>query len=144
MKKYIPFALFFIWCCGDKESSESEESYAYMGVTASGIIDFETDAFEDDTMYTWYQILDISVTASYDSNATEFNDIYKRISPGQYYWSGRGITFRLDTTSFQLAYDTTDVSGEFTINEGDICIFSISTDDSLKIGNTTKLCSDEL
>jgi len=45
MKKYIPFALFFIWCCGDKESSETEESYAYMGVAASGIIDFETDKY---------------------------------------------------------------------------------------------------
>jgi len=143
MKKYIPIILFFIWCCGDEETSDLDESSAYVGVAASGIIDFETDAFEDDTMYTWYDILGITVTASYDSNATDFNEIYKKVNPGQYYWSGRGITFYIDTTSFQIAYDTTDVSGEFVINDGDICIFSISTDDSLKIGVTTNSCSDE-
>ena len=77
MKKYILIILFFIWCCGDEETSDLDESSAYMGVAASGIIDFETDAFEDDTMYTWYDILGITVTASYDSNATDFNEIYK-------------------------------------------------------------------
>ncbi len=110
-----------------------------MGIAASGIIDFETDAFEDDIMYTWYEILGFRVTASYDSNATAFNKMYKKVDPGQYYWSGRGITFHIDTTSFQIAYDTTDVSGEFVIEDGDICIFSISIDDSLNIGVTTKL-----
>jgi len=143
MKRYIPIFLLFIWCCGDIETSDSEELSAYMGVAASGIIDFETDAFKDDTMYTWYDILGISVTASYDSNATAFNEMYKKVDPGQHYWNGRGITFYIDTTSFQIAYDTTDVSGAFEIDDGDICIFSISIDDSLKIGVTTKLCSDE-
>ena len=145
MKKYLlcTTLLIFISCGEDEESIEDEILPAYIGIVASGIIDFQTDAFEDDTMYTWYNVLDIEITASYDSNATDFNDIYKQVSPGKYYWSGRGVTFYADTINFQIGYDTTDVSGEFIINENDICIFTISTDDSLKIGVTESTCNDD-
>lgn len=142
MKKYIPIFLIFIWCCGDEESSNDDVSPSYMGIVTSGIIEFETDAFEIDTMYTWFDIFGIEIRASYDSSFTSFNDMYKQVNAGQYYWSGKGITYSFDN-SFQLIYDTTDVSGEFIINEGDICIFSISVDDSLKIGITTKTCTEE-
>ena len=55
MKKYLLYTtlLIFISCGEDEESIEAEISPAHIGIVASGIIDFQTEAFEDDTMYTW-------------------------------------------------------------------------------------------
>ena len=58
-------------------------------------------------------------------------------------WSGKGITYSLDTISFEIAYDTTDVSGEFSLENGDICVLTISVDEVSKIGLTQKVCNDE-
>ena len=143
MNRYlIIFLTLFLFNCSDKESLDDDVSPSYMGIVASGIIDLETDAFEIDTMYTWLDIFGIEIRASYDSTFTSFNDMYKQVNAGQYYWSGRGVSYSFDN-NFQIIYDTTDVSGEFIISEGDICIFSISIDDSLKIGITTKNCTEE-
>ena len=59
MKKYIPIILIFIWSCGDEESPVDDVSPSYMGIVTSGIIELETDAFEIDTMYTWFDIFGI-------------------------------------------------------------------------------------
>ena len=42
--------------------------------------------------------------------------------------------FRLD--------DTTEVSGEFSLENGDFCVLTLSVIDSSKIGLTEKICTD--
>ena len=113
-----------------------------VSVIASGIIDFQTDAFEVDTMYVHYDILGITVTASYDTGAINISDLYKSVSPGNYVWSGKGITYAIDTASFEIGYDTTEVSGEFSLENGDVCVLTLSVIDSLKIGLTENICTD--
>ena len=36
-----------------------------------------------------------------------------------------------------------EVSGDFNLESGDICVVNISVIDSLKIGSTEKICSDD-
>ena len=94
-------------------------------------------------MYTHYEILGINVTASYDSGTVNIADMYKSVTPGAYEWSGKGITYSIDTTSFEIVYDTTDVSGEYNLENGDICVLTVSVDETSKIGLTQKICNDE-
>ena len=130
------------YSCEDKDPVVDLEQ-SLVSVIATGIIDFQTDAFDVDTMYTHFEILGINVTASYDSGTVNITDLYKSVSPGDYMWSGKGITYSLDTISFKIAYDTTDVSGEFSLENGDICVLTISVNEVSKIGLTQKVCNDE-
>ena len=125
MKKiFIIIAILVFYSCEDKDPVNDLEQ-SLVSVIATGIIDFQTDAFDVDTMYTHFEILGINVTASYDSGTVNITDLYKSVSPGDYMWSGKGITYSLDTISFKIAYDTTDVSGEFSLENGDICVLTI-------------------
>lgn len=143
MKKiFIIIAILVFYSCEDKDPVIDLEQ-SLVSVIATGIIDFQTDAFDVDTMYTHFEILGINVTASYDSGTVNITDLYKSVSPGDYMWSGKGITYSLDTISFEIAYDTTDVSGEFSLENGDICVLTISVDEVSKIGLTQKVCNDE-
>ena len=136
----ITFLVFY--SCEDKDQAIDLEQ-SLVSVIATGIIDFQTDAFDLDTMYTHYEILGIHVTASYDTGTVNIADMYKSVNPGAYEWSGRGITYSMDTTSFEIVYDTTDVSGEYSLENGDICVLTISVNDTSKIGLTQKICNDE-
>ena len=143
MKKILITVLFLvIYSCEDKNTDIVEEQ-SLVSVVASGIIDFQTDAFEVDTMFTHYDILGITVTATYDTGAVGIADFYKSVSPGNYVWSGKGITYIIDTLNFEIGYDTTNVSGEFSLENGDVCILTLSVIDSLKLGLTEKVCIDE-
>ena len=143
MKKiFIIIAILVFHSCEDKDPVVDLEQ-SLVSVIATGIIDFQTDAFDVDTMYTHFEILGINVTASYDSGTVNITDLYKSVSPGDYMWSGKGITYSLDTISFEIAYDTTDVSGEFSLENGDICVLTISVNEVSKIGLTQKVCNDE-
>ena len=143
MKKiFIIIAILVFYSCEDKDPVVDLEQ-SLVSVIATGIIDFQTDAFDVDTMYTHFEILGINVTASYDSGTVNITDLYKSVSPGDYMWSGKGITYSLDTISFKIAYDTTDVSGEFSLENGDICVLTISVNEVSKIGLTQKVCNDE-
>ena len=143
MKKiFIIIAILVFYSCEDKDPVVDLEQ-SLVSVIATGIIDFQTDAFDVDTMYTHFEILGINVTASYDSGTVNITDLYKSVSPGDYMWSGKGITYSLDTISFEIAYDTTDVSGEFSLENGDICVLTISVNEVSKIGLTQKVCNDE-
>ena len=143
MKKiFIIIAILVFYSCEDKDPVIDLEQ-SLVSVIATGIIDFQTDAFDVDTMYTHFEILGINVTASYDSGTVNITDLYKSVSPGDYMWSGKGITYSLDTISFKIAYDTTDVSGEFSLENGDICVLTISVNEVSKIGLTQKVCNDE-
>ena len=143
MKKiFIIIAILVFYSCEDKDPVIDLEQ-SLVSVIATGIIDFQTDAFDVDTMYTHFEILGINVTASYDSGTGNITDLYKSVSPGDYMWSGKGITYSLDTISFEIAYDTTDVSGEFSLENGDICVLTISVNEVSKIGLTQKVCNDE-
>ena len=143
MKKiFIIIAILVFYSCEDKDPVIDLEQ-SLVSVIATGIIDFQTDAFDVDTMYTHFEILGINVTASYDSGTVNITDLYKSVSPGDYMWSGKGITYSLDTISFEIAYDTTDVSGEFSLENGDICVLTISVNEVSKIGLTQKVCTDE-
>ena len=143
MKKiFIIIAILVFYSCEDKDPVVDLEQ-SLVSVIATGIIDFQTDAFNVDTMYTHFEILGINVTASYDSGTVNITDLYKSVSPGDYMWSGKGITYSLDTISFKIAYDTTDVSGEFSLENGDICVLTISVNEVSKIGLTQKVCNDE-
>ena len=143
MKKiFIIIAILVFYSCEDKDPVIDLEQ-SLVSVIATGIIDFQTDAFDVDTMYTHFEILGINVTASYDSGTVNITDLYKSVSPGDYMWSGKGITYSLDTISFEIAYDTTDVSGEFSLENGDICVLTISVNEVSKIGLTQKVCNDE-
>ena len=143
MKKiFIIIAILVFYSCEDKDPVVDLEQ-SLVSVIATGIIDFQTDAFDVDTMYTHFEILGINVTASYDSGTVNITDLYKSVSPGDYMWSGKGITYSLDTISFEIAYDTTDVSGEFSLENGDICVLTISVNEVSKIGLTQKVCTDE-
>ena len=142
MKKiFIIIVILVFYSCEDKDPVVDLEQ-SLVSVIATGIIDFQTDAFDVDTMYTHFEILGINVTASYDSGTVNITDLYKSVSPGDYMWSGKGITYSLDTMSFEIAYDTTDVSGEFSLENGDICVLTISVNEVLKIGLTQKVCND--
>ena len=136
----ITFLVFY--SCEDKDQAIDLEQ-SLVSVIATGIIDFQTDAFDLDTMYTHYEILGIHVTASYDTGTVNIADMYKSVTPGAYEWSGRGITYSMDTTSFEIVYDTTNVSGKYSLENGDICVLTISVNDTLKIGLTQKICNDE-
>ena len=136
----ITFLVFY--SCEDKDQAIDLEQ-SLVSVIATGIIDFQTDAFDVDTMYTHYEILGIHVTASYDSGTVNIADMYKSVTPGDYEWSGKGITYSIDATSFEIVYDTTDVSGEYSLENGDICVLTISVNDTSKIGLTQKICNDE-
>ena len=143
MKKiFIIIAILVFYSCEDNDPVKDLEQ-SLVSVIATGIIDFQTDAFDVDTMYTHFEILGINVTASYDSGTVNITDLYKSVSPGDYMWSGKGITYSLDTISFEIAYDTTDVSGEFSLENGDICVLTISVNEVSKIGLTQKVCNDE-
>ena len=143
MKKiFIIIAILVFYSCEDKDPVIDLEQ-SLVSVIATGIIDFQTDAFDVDTMYKHFEILGINVTASYDSGTVNITDLYKSVSPGDYMWSGKGITYSLDTISFEIAYDTTDVSGEFSLENGDICVLTISVNEVSKIGLTQKVCNDE-
>ena len=65
------------------------------------------------------------------------------MTPGNFTWSGRGITYAVNLLNFKIEYDTTDVSGTFRLHNLDVCNFNISIDDSLKIGTTYSICSTE-
>ena len=69
--------------------------------------------------------------------------MYKSVTPGNYEWSGKGITYSIDATSFEIVYDTTDVSGDYSLENGDICVLTMSVNDTSKIGLTQKICNDE-
>tara|TARA_B100001559_G_C16092175_1_gene435375 strand:+ start:130 stop:561 length:432 start_codon:yes stop_codon:yes gene_type:complete len=143
MKKiFIMIAFLVFYSCEDKDQAIDLEQ-SLVSVIATGIIDFQTDAFDVDTMYTHYEILGINVTASYDSGTVDITDMYKSVTPGDYEWSGKGITYSFDATSFEIVYDTTDVSGEYNLENGDICVLTISVNDTSKIGLTQKICNDE-
>ena len=143
MKKiFIIIAILVFYSCEDKDPVIDLEQ-SLVSVIATGIIDFQTDAFDVDTMYTHFEILGINVTASYDSGTVNITDLYKSVSPGDYMWSGKGITYSIDTISFKIAYDTTAVSGEFSLENGDICVLTISVNEVSKIGLTQKVCNDE-
>ena len=107
---FIIIAFLVFNSCEDKDQGVDLDQ-SLISVIATGIIDFQTDAFDVDTMYTHYEILGINVTASYDSGTVNIADMYKSVTPGAYEWSGKGITYSIDTTSFEIVYDTTDVSG---------------------------------
>tara|TARA_B100000989_G_scaffold267542_1_gene221687 strand:- start:326 stop:757 length:432 start_codon:yes stop_codon:yes gene_type:complete len=139
---FIIIAFLVFYSCEDKDQVIDLEQ-SLVSVIATGIIDFQTDAFDVDTMYTHYEILGIHVTASYDSGTVNIADMYKSVTPGDYEWSGKGITYSIDATSFEIVYDTTDVSGEYSLENGDICVLTISVNDTLKIGLTQKICNDE-
>ena len=124
--------------CEDKDQRRIDVEQSLVSVIATGIIDFQTDAFDVDTMYTHYEVLGINVTASYDSGTANTEDMYKSVSPGNYVWSGKGITYPIDTTSFEIGYDTMDVSGEFNLENGDICVLTISVNETSKIGSNSK------
>ena len=128
--------------CEDKDQSIDVEQ-SLVSVIATGIIDFQTDAFDVDTMYTHYEILGINVTATYDSGTVNIADMYKSATPGNYEWFGKGITYSIDTTSFEIVYDTTNVSGEYSLENGDVCVLTISVNENSKIGLTQKICNDE-
>ena len=128
--------------CEDKDQSIDVEQ-SLVSVIATGIIDFQTDAFDVDTMYTHYEILGINVTATYDSGTVNIADMYKSVTPGNYEWFGKGITYSIDTTSFEIVYDTTNVSGEYSLENGDVCVLTISVNENSKIGLTQKICNDE-
>ena len=138
---FILIAFLVFHSCEDKNQSIDVEQ-SLIGVIATGIIDFQTDAFDVDTMYTHYEILGINVTATYDSGTVNITDMYKTVTPGDYVWSGKGITYAIDTASFQIGYDTTEVSGEFSLENGDVCVLTLSVIDSSKIGLTEKICTD--
>ena len=94
-------------------------------------------------MYSWADLNGYQVCATYDTSAIEslmIDEMYEPVNPGTYTWSGKGITFGFDIDLLTLIYDTNAVSGQFAISDGDICVFSIATDDSLKIGKTEKNC----
>ena len=133
----------FFYSCESNDSTQINVQEALVSIIASGIIDFETDAFEVDTMYTHYDVLGIKITASYDLDSASTENMYKSVSPGNYVWSGKGITYSIDTINFEIGYDTTEVSGDFNLESGDICVVNISVIDSLKIGSTEKICSDD-
>jgi len=139
---FIIIAFLVFYSCEDKDQVIDLEQ-SLVSVIATGIIDFQTDAFDVDTMYTHYEILGIHVTASYDSGTVNIADMYKSVTPGSYEWSGKGITYSMDTISFEIVYDTTDVSGEYSLENGDICVLTISVNDTSKIGLTQKICNDE-
>ena len=139
---FIIIAFLVFYSCEDKDQVIDLEQ-SLVSVIATGIIDFQTDAFDVDTMYTHYEILGIHVTASYDSGTVNIADMYKSVTPGAYEWSGKGITYSMDTISFEIVYDTTDVSGEYSLENGDICVLTISVNDTSKIGLTQKICNDE-
>ena len=142
MRKILITILFLVFHSCEDNNADIETEQSLVSVIASGIIDFQTDAFEVDTMYTHYDILGITVTASYDSGAINIADLYKSVPPGNYVWSGKGITYDIDTASFEIGYDTTEVSGEFSLENGDVCVLTLSVIDSLKIGSTEKICTD--
>ena len=142
MRKILITIFFLVFHSCEDNNADIETEQSLVSVIASGIIDFQTDAFEVDTMYTHYDILGITVTASYDSGAINIADLYKSVPPGNYVWSGKGITYDIDTASFEIGYDTTEVSGEFSLENGDVCILTLSVIDSLKIGSTEKICTD--
>ena len=142
MRKILITILFLVFHSCEDNNADIETEQSLVSVIASGIIDFQTDAFEVDTMYTHYDILGITVTASYDSGAINIADLYKSVPPGNYVWSGKGITYAIDTASFEIGYDTTEVSGEFSLENGDVCVLTLSVIDSLKIGSTEKICTD--
>ena len=142
MRKILIAILFLVFHSCEDNNADIEMEQSLVSVIASGIIDFQTDAFEVDTMYTHYDILGITVTASYDSGAINIADLYKSVPPGNYVWSGKGITYAIDTASFEIGYDTTEVSGEFSLENGDVCVLTLSVIDSLKIGSTEKICTD--
>ncbi len=139
---FIIIAFLVFYSCEDKDQAIDLEQ-SLVSVIATGIIDFQTDAFDVDTMYTHYEILGIHVTANYDSGTVNIADMYKSVTPGAYEWSGKGITYSMDTISFEIVYDTTDVSGEYSLENGDICVLTISVNDTSKIGLTQKICNDE-
>ena len=142
MRKILITILFLVFHSCEDNNADIETEQSLVSVIASGIIDFQTDAFEVDTMYTHYDILGITVTASYDSGAINIADLYKSVPPGNYVWSGKGISYAIDTASFEIGYDTTEVSGEFSLENGDVCVLTLSVIDSLKIGLTEKICTD--
>ena len=142
MRKILITILFLVFHSCEDNNADIETEQSLVSVIASGIIDFQTDAFEVDTMYTHYDILGITVTASYDSGAINIADLYKSVPPGNYVWSGKGITYDIDTASFEIGYDTTEVSGEFSLENGDVCVLTLSVIDSSKIGLTEKICTD--
>ena len=57
-------------------------------------------------MYTHYDVLGIKITASYDLDSASTENMYKSVSPGNYVWSGKGITYSYDTINFEIGYDT--------------------------------------
>ncbi|OUV04190.1 MAG: hypothetical protein CBC40_05535 [bacterium TMED80] len=142
MRKILITILFLVFHSCEDNNADIEMEQSLVNVIASGIIDFQTDAFEVDTMYVHYDILGITVTASYDTGAINISDLYKSVSPGNYVWSGKGITYAIDTASFEIGYDTTEVSGEFSLENGDVCVLTLSVIDSLKIGLTENICTD--
>ncbi|RZP21734.1 hypothetical protein EVA24_07300 [bacterium] len=142
MRKILITILFLVFHSCEDNNADIEMEQSLVSVIASGIIDFQTDAFEVDTMYVHYDILGITVTASYDTGAINISDLYKSVSPGNYVWSGKGITYAIDTASFEIGYDTTEVSGEFSLENGDVCVLTLSVIDSLKIGLTENICTD--
>ena len=82
MKKiFIIIAILVFYSCEDKDPVIDLEQ-SLVSVIATGIIDFQTDAFDVDTMYTHFEILGINVTASYDSGTVNITDLYKSVSPG--------------------------------------------------------------
>ena len=139
---FILIAFLVFHSCEDKDQSIDVEQ-SLISVIATGIIDFQTDAFDVDTMYTHYEILGINVTAIYDTGNVNIADMYKSVTPGNYEWFGKGITYSIDTTSFEIVYDTTNVSGEYSLENGDVCVLTISVNENSKIGLTQKICNDE-
>ena len=144
--KLLLFFLIFIFSCEDKNKTSLVEKYqegALVGFMADGIIDFQTDAFEVDKMYTHYDTLGNTLTATYDTVVTSLSDLYKSVTPCNYTWSVRGVTYDVNLLNFKIEYDTTDVYGTFILHNLDLCNFNIGIDDSLKIGTTYSICSTE-
>ena len=139
---FIIFVFLVFQSCEDKDQAIDAEQ-SLVSVIATGIIDFQTDAFDVDTMYTHYEILGINVTAIYDTGNVNIADMYKSVTSGNYEWFGKGITYSIDTTSFEIVYDTTNVSGEYSLENGDVCVLTISVNENSKIGLTQKICNDE-
>ena len=143
MKNVFIIVVFLVFqSCEDKDQSIDLEQ-SLVSVIATGIIDFQTDAFDVDTMYTHYEILGINVTAIYDTGNVNIANMYKSVNPGNYEWFGKGITYSIDTTNFEIVYDTTNVSGEYSLENGDVCVLTISVNENSKIGLTQKICNDE-
>ena len=143
MKNVFIIVVFLVFqSCEDKDQSIDVEQ-SLVSVIATGIIDFQTDAFDVDTMYTHYEILGINVTAIYDTGNVNIADMYKSVTPGNYEWFGKGVTYSVDTTSLEIVYDTTNVSGEYSLENGDVCVLTISVNENSKIGLTQKICNDE-